>query len=506
MQTLSLTPYDYQSKGADHAARFLLSARPGDRLLMAAPTGTGKSVIELLTQQHAPGAWIVTPRVEIIAGLLAKLGHNPDSLSEAAMLALGETCAITTPIRLRNRLLAGEREAPPYLILDEGHHAAATTYKQLDALTGRCPVVGFTATPFRGTPRGTAAFREEWGDPVWILTMPEAITRGVLAFPACRIEPLIDDDLIEVQNGEFVASALTSATGSRLHDAAELVAGWMSEKGYNRPTMVSLPTVEATRQFAAVLSSRAMRNVVVTGDTPRAERLAAFADCVDRKAILLQVAVVSEGVDLPIRRLLDMAPSISPVRWLQQLGRITRPVGPGEAPPEYVCCNRNLLRHAYLLEGCLPPAAYREATEAFNGPGKAASARVVGLEALGRLKPIALPLKDGLEGVCYSVSRVDGSRVTQYAVLAHPLREEALWASRVNIRRDDNTTAYSRWQRCEAPEGLAGYASVPPGPLSDKQRAWWKMDAGRYGLDPAAEVTRKNFAALPVLADLKRAI
>jgi hypothetical protein len=192
---------------------------------------------------------------------------------------------------------------------------------------------------------------------------------------------------------------------------------------------------------------------------------------------------------------------LSPVRWLQQFGRITRPT---DNPPHYVCTNRNLLRHAYLLDGCLPPAVVAEAAAAFGGLGKRAAARVIGLESLGRLKGVELPLRDGQTALAYCVSAVQGTQVREYAVIVHPAKADPIWATRTRVRATESMPAtYGKWKACPAPEGLVGYSSVPPSPLSEKQAAWWKRSAGLYGLDPTATVTRKNFVALPVLSDLR---
>ena len=120
--------------------------------------------------------------------------------------------------------------------------------------------------------------------------------------------------------------------------------------------------------------------MLVVGGTPGEQRRAAFAATAARRAALVQVSVVSEGVDLPgLRRLVDCRPTLSPVYWLQCLGRIRRPVPSGEPPPEYICTNRNLSRHCYLLEGMLPLAAVREAQGAFETPSRRMGIRVVGL-------------------------------------------------------------------------------------------------------------------------------
>jgi hypothetical protein len=131
---------------------------------------------------------------------------------------------------------------------------------------------------------------------------------------------------------------------------------------------------------------------------------------------------------------------------------------------------------------------------------------VLGLEAIGRLKPAPLPLADGLQGQVYAFSAVEGCRVQQFCVLLHPSKADPIWAVRENAIKDDGSRDYGRWRKCEAPGELTGFASLPASPLSEKQQAWWTRSARRHGLNSDAEPTRKSFTALPVLSDLRTRI
>jgi hypothetical protein len=492
-------PRDYQRIGILDAVTWLRTAAAGSVRCYAAPTGSGKSVIELAVQDALDGAWIVTPVLEIIAGLLDKLGVEVPA-SEDRLIAAAFDRRITTPIRLRNMLLAGDGPADiRYLILDEAHHDNADTYQQLDLMLS-CPKVGYTATPYRGTTKGTAVFCARWGEPVWILTYPEAIERGVISMPRCRVVPILDDDLIAVQNGEFVVSQVNAQTP--LDAVIELCRVHVEKGTWDRPTMFACPSTLLAQLLDSALNAAGLPSVCVTGDTPRAERDAAFADTVARRRALVQVRIAGEGIDLPIRRLIDLAPAMSPVLFLQRFGRATRPVPPGEDPPEYVCCNRNLLRHAYLLEGCLPPAVVADAQKAFP-PGKRNGARVIGLEALGRFKEVDVPLANGLTGFLYCLSSVEGTKVENYAAFVHPMLETPIWAVRTDPKNADGTRDFGRWRRCSAPADLSGFASIPAPACTDKQLAWWKRDAKRWGLDPDVKPNRRAFQALPILFDLR---
>jgi hypothetical protein len=485
---------DYQSAAVAAGAAWGKSAPPGGRILYSAPTGTGKSLILLGLRDALPGWAIVTPAVEIVAGLLAKLGETDTSPER------GEALGIYTPIRLRNRLAAGTAIMPAGLLIDEAHHAEAATYDLLNALTNSAPAIGVTATPFRGTPKSTAAFRATWGPAVPVLTYPEAAEAGWISVPTCQVCPILDDDVVSVTAGEFVVSELNRDTAAAMPKIADIVAACFDGGSYDRPTMVAMPSVDTVCGLTAELRRRALPAVAVTAET--ADRAAAFRDAVERRSVLVQINVVSEGVDLPLRRLIDAQPTLSPVRWQQLFGRITRPVAAGELPPEYVCCNRNLLRHAYLLAGLIPAATIVNAETAFP-PSVRSGLRVVGFEGLGRFKADRVPLADGTSGVMYAISAVEGDTVRQYVVIASPRFPDVLTATRENLRNDDGT-AYGRWRRCdEMPPIETGFASVGRGAVTDKMAAWWARDARRFGLNPDVTPTRRTFNALPVLADLR---
>lgn len=481
---------DYQNLAVNDAVAFARDG--GRRRLYAAPTGSGKSVIELATQDRLPGWWLVTPRLEIAAGMLQKRGVQAAGLSDAKLADLAWQWRITTPTRFRNRLLAGSVGDVPGLLLDEAHHDSASTWTDLHTLCD-CPAIGYTATPFRGSPESTRKFLETWGEPVWILSFADAVARGVVTMPTCRTVPLVDDDQIEIVNGELVATQITHSTATRLGQVCELVSDWPGDK----PSLIAVSSTEIAR----LLAERLPAAVAVTQESSRAERDQAFADCLACRKILVQINVVSEGVDLAVRRLLDLSPTMSPVRWLQQFGRITRPGGGSE----YVCCNRNLLRHAYLLDGCLPASDYAKSAALFP-PSSRFAYRALGLEGLGRFKAAPVHYADGLRGEMYAVSGSEGNQTRHYCVIVHPLSDEPLWATRTNERAGDGTMKYGRWRQCDPPKDFRGFASVSPAAVTEKQKSWFLRSAKRFGLDPTAKIDRKTFSVLPVLADLGRKV
>lgn len=493
---MKFQPRPEQDVAADHAVELLHSAERGAKQLYAAPTGVGKSIIELLVQKrfqdrYNKSALIVTPRDEIIHGMLDKL-EQPDADPEA----LG----IWTPVKLRNRMLEGLVRTPDGLIFDETHHHNATTWQQLDLLTGIAPAVGYTASPYRGSPRSTRQFREVWGEPQWIITYEEAIAAGYIRMPDFQVLPLVDDDIVDVSGGEFDVESLEAATVDRLGDCADHAKPWYSNGKWDKPTIFAMPSSNACIAMSRELALRGLPCAIVNAQTPRALRQGIFEAVEGCVLALLHIDVVSEGVDLKLRRYVDLAPTLSPVKWVQRLGRIMRPT---EEFPEYICTNRNILRHAYILEGVVPADACVQ-TEVLFGPTTRAHTRVLGLEAIGRFKPSTAKLLAGGHLHVYSLSVVVGAAVIQYACLVHPVLDP-IWATKVNSKDAEGKRTYGTWVRCEAPNDIRGFASVSSKSPSENQIKWWnsaRTGAATYGLDPDQEVTRKSFEALPVLKDL----
>lgn len=464
--------------------REALAGPRGSKRILHAPTGVGKSVMELALKE--PGVYLVTPSLEIVSDMLRKLGETPPE-NEEALAIMGQSRGLWTPIRLRNRLAEALVAQPRGLILDEVHHATADSWEELLALAGNPPVVGFTATPYRGTARGTAKFRESWGEAITLISIADAIAAGYIVLPTCSVRPLFDDDMIEVKGGEFNVESANAVIGSRIGAGVEYIESLFP---LDRPTIVSLPSTECVQLFAERLGDRAC---AILSDTRRSDRVRAFDSALGCERVLLQIKVVGEGVDLPLRRLVDLRPTLSPVAFLQQLGRIMRPGGESQ----YISCCRNLIRHAYLLEGLVPPAIVAEATATF-GAGTRAAYRAIGLEAIGKFKPGEVHFSDGNVGQIFAVSCTEAGKIQQYSIIAHPCYPEP-----ISVKRSyDSGNPSGKWIQCSIPD-LTGFASVNAGTLSEKQLAWWKRDAARYGLDANRTPNRKEFQALPILAHLR---
>ncbi len=500
---------DYQSEALARVVAYARNPCPRRRFLVASPTGTGKSYVMLAAQDALPGAWIVTTGVSIVWGMLRKLGESPSS--ESDLWRRADSRRITTPVRFRNRLLAGSIDPAsiPCLLLDEAHHDNAETHQQLHALCD-LPAIGFTGTPFRGTPQGTFEFRSRWGEPYWMLTIKQAIERGIWTVPECQTWPLVDDDEVEVSGGQLVANQIEAKTKDKLEHLADLLAarGVLIRPGL----VITMPGAATAHAMVRCLAERRVVANVITDETPWKDRERAFrmlAACP-----IIQVRTIGEGTDLEgINVMVDAAPTLSPVLWLQRFGRLTG----RSSSPLYICTNRNYQRHCYLLEGACPEIYLRDSVKVFGGLSERAGYRAFGLQTLGRLKAVKVNTTRGLQVHCYAVGAVEGNTAVDYFVIVHPSIPKPLWfAKRSGIDRSTQppTRIWGEWEHLpDPPTELKGYKSARPNPLTKGQEDWWYgrekfqgRGADKYGIDPTQKVDARIFQVLPVLAKVRRAV
>lgn len=505
----SLRPY--QAAALERALAFVESAPPGGKRLYCAPTGSGKGSLQLalLRALRAGGvdALLVSPSLEVLRGVVERCGAQP-APQEDALVAQAEHCFATTPTRLRNRILDGSRGMPQLLLYDEAHHAteAGEVSGTLAALSSECVWLGFTATPYRASPRETQALHALWGEPEELLTLSDAISGGFVALPSCRVVPLLDDDEVAITGGEFQVKAASAAWGSGSGSRLAALADLLASLGASPPTVCVVPGTDTCGLLVEALEARGLRAVAVTQATTGAQRAAAYAECAAGQALLVSIRVLGEGVDFPwLRRYVDASPTTSPVAFLQRLGRIMRPCG--EEGASYICTNRNAERFSYLLAGILPRVQVAAAQQAFGGPSKRTASRVVGLEKLGKFRPALFPLADGITGHMFSLQFQRPGGRTELVCVVDPAAPKPLYAARELDYAVEGPGRYGAWElRDKLPEGLTGYCSLPAGgPATEAQKKWWRSAARSRGLDERAadSLTRKQFQILPVVCGLK---
>lgn len=323
----------YQTAAIDAIRERL--AQGQKRLLVALPTGTGKTVVfaQLPQALGLTGRWLVLAhREELLDQALAKLEASNPHLRVAVEQADrrahdADVVVASVPTLQRARLEALDPGEFAGVIVDEAHHAVASSYKAIfdhfKLFNGvHRPLIGFTATPTRGDQVGLSSVFEAIA---YEATLRQMITDGYLA-NICGHRILTDCDLsdVKVRGGEFVQGELAEVVDTDQRNA--LIVRTYRELAPGRRAIAFCVTVEHARRVAEAFAAAGLRADYVSGETPKDERRALLESFHQGELdVLSNCNVLTEGFDEPAVDCILMArPTKSSLLYTQMLGRGTR--------------------------------------------------------------------------------------------------------------------------------------------------------------------------------------
>ncbi|MHB1260305.1 MAG: DEAD/DEAH box helicase [Thermoplasmatota archaeon] len=389
-----------------------------NRVLEKAPTGTGKTVTfaKLLRDPRIldwlsqfPGkshALVIAHREELLdqaadkirsinPGLLVSIeqGDRMANLYSDVVVASIQTLAARDCRRL-HRLTAAMQIR--IVIVDEAHHAAAKTYRQVLHHLGFLPdiaaeaaekdlsdelrskaiedrldqwndvapkdrlLLGVTATPNRSDAVGLSCVFQTIA---FSYALKDAINDGYLV-PIEAHAIVTDTSLDDVRTtaGEFNQRDLADTVNTPKRNA-EAVAAWksllMKPNGEAMPTLGFTVDVKHAHDAADIFCRAGVRAVAISGETPKDDRRLALRQYTDGQLdMLLNCMVLTEGTDLPrTAGILHLKPTKSATLYEQMTGRGLR-LFPGKEKCIVVdmvdIASRHTLQAAPILYG-LPP-------------------------------------------------------------------------------------------------------------------------------------------------------
>jgi DNA repair protein RadD len=302
------------------------------RIIVVAPTGGGKTLIGAAIIQAAVENWkrvlVVTHRREIIIQTSAKLqvqgvrhgivlaGVSPRPL-EPVQIASVQTL-VRRAIRTDKMLLP----LADLLVIDECHHAPATTYRKIIDAYPNAVLLGLTATPCRGDGRGLGGIFQ------MIIETPQVgalIEQGYLV--KTRVYAPVDPNLkgVRVQAGDYAESQLAERM-----DVPKLIGDicvhW-HKFGERRKTVAFAVNVSHSIHIRDEFIRSGVRAEHIDGSTPKAERDAILARLASGEIELVtNCMVLTEGWDLPEVGCAILArPTKKMGLYRQMIGRVLRP-------------------------------------------------------------------------------------------------------------------------------------------------------------------------------------
>lgn len=342
---LALRPYQREAIDAVIAAWRRGMVRPAEVLF----TGAGKTVIfshlsvEWLAENPGRRVLIIVHTQELLDQALQKLRSVAPGLRVGAVQAQrNETLArviVATVQTLRSPRRRAMIRDVGLVIVDECHHAVATSYREVLSHFGvlglapgeaaRAVCVGYTATMTRAD---QLALGDIWQDVVYSRTIQDGIGDGFLVRPR-GVHVQVDDlDLSKVRTtaGDYRDGDLGQAIEASM--APEAIAKAVTEHADQRKILLFAPTVSSAETIAGALSASGRSVGLIHGALPQTERKAVLSDYrAGNTQVLANCMVLTEGFDEPAADCVVLArPTKSQGLYIQIAGRVLRPY-PGKS-------------------------------------------------------------------------------------------------------------------------------------------------------------------------------
>ena len=339
--------YDYQQKMLEDIINVLTSSststfynengkkeKVGSSVMVQMPTGTGKTyvmaaVVKWFLDNHDTGeVWIVAHRRELVEQMQQTLDRFCLDYGEKEMELKAKVRIRVLSIQWLNRHvneLEGAECTPGLIVVDEAHHAIATSYQDLFDRNRKALKLGMTATPCRMNKKSFGRLFE------MLLKSPctnDFILRGYLApYDYVVIGKYSNDQMTVNQlkgrgsDGDYAIKEMDEKlnipqTIQRLYDSVKKYAD--GKKG-----IVYAIDIDHAQAIAACYNALGLKSVALDSKTPakkRKEMVEAFRrseiDC------LVNVNLFDEGFDCPDVEFIQMArPTLSLAKYLQMVGR-----------------------------------------------------------------------------------------------------------------------------------------------------------------------------------------
>ena len=307
--------------------------------LVVAATGTGKTVLAALdyrdlisTPGHMPRLLFVAHRKEILFQAQATFQavlKNPDfgEIWADGMKPTAWTHVFASVQSISSKQALSEFSKVHFevFIIDEFHHAEASSYRQIIDHFEPNEFLGLTATPERADGiRVQDQFFD--GRIASELRLWDALDSGLLApFHYFGIGEKLDFAKLDWKSGGYDKKALSNlVTGNDVRD--RLVLTEIQKKVADPRTMKALffcVSVQHAEHITKLLRKQGIEARLVTATTDKAERADAISSLrLGGTQAIVTVDVFNEGVDIPeVDTVVMLRPTESPVVFLQQLGR-----------------------------------------------------------------------------------------------------------------------------------------------------------------------------------------
>jgi superfamily II DNA or RNA helicase len=323
---------EYQIGVIDQIKRAIAAGKR--RILIVAPTGSGKTVIAAARiKDEAPyrNNLFIAHRNELLTQAKDKLAHFEITAGiiksgrdrEVRPLAFVQVAGIQT---LHTRAIRAETMALPEantVWIDEAHHIRARTYQEIVEQYPDAIIIGLTATPVRGDGRGLGNVFEAM---IECPQVHELIKLGFLVKPRIFAPPSPDLRGVTVAStGDYVISQLSDRMNT---DAlvGDIVEHWLKHAQRRRTIGFAVDIAHSVHITDELIKS-GIRAEHIDGDTLPADREAIIKRLASGETeFVSNCGIFTEGFDCcDVGAIVLARPTRSFGLYLQMIGRGLRP-------------------------------------------------------------------------------------------------------------------------------------------------------------------------------------
>lgn len=288
---------------------------------MATGTGKTRTASQIIRDRQTTGnALFLVHRDELINQFRDSFGEPTGKIKADESVIMPVTCGSVQTMSRRHY----DPDTFSTVIVDEAHHSVSDSYLKVLNQFPAAKVLGLTATPTRSDKRELSKLYDgiayEYG-------LRQAVNDGYLCPLVARTVPLdIDLSGVKVTVGDFELSGIAETLRPYLDKIADAI----KEYAADRKTIVFLPLVSISQEFAEILRSKGIDAREVNGNSPdRTETLEWFKDA-GKGSVLCNAMLLTEGYDCPsIDCVVVLRPTKVSSLYSQMIGRGTR-VYPGK--------------------------------------------------------------------------------------------------------------------------------------------------------------------------------